>query len=241
MDRALLVSYAESKNIIIDEEDISNLDSSFEYDYDDVLEPYNRDLDDENTQDAKAEAIKTKLLDTMVKENNDFEYDDEELNLFYKSNLDLFKIGQAVDVRHVFVSTEEIDNDDDFIKAKKKINEARYLVIQGSDFGEIAKKYSDCPSRDYGGDLGVVSRGQISEEFDDVAFEIEENKISNVFMSEYGLHFIQVKEKFNEYQLPFTKIRNQLIEKLKGERLVYMMDDLLEELRDNAKIEIYTF
>ncbi len=240
IDRALLVDYAILNDISIDDSDMSELDESFNYNYDHILEPYDPEADDEETQDAKSELIKSKVMDIIVKENEDFEYDEDHLIDFYNENLDMFKTDQAVDVRHVFVSTEDIDNDEDFEKAKSKINYAREELLSGSDFSDVARTYSECPSREFGGDLGIVNKKQISYEFDQVAFNIEENKISDVFMTDYGMHFIEVKKRYDNYHVPFSRVKNALIDMIKEERAVYLLDSFLDELREKANIEIYS-
>jgi parvulin-like peptidyl-prolyl isomerase len=79
------------------------------------------------------------------------------------------------------------------------LNEAtriRGLAVEGEDFGELAKRFSQDPgSKDNGGDLGWFRRGQMVEAFDDAAFSLAVNEISLPVESPFGFHIIQVNRR----------------------------------------------
>ena len=82
--------------------------------------------------------------------------------------------------RHILVQTnEECEN------IKKQIEE-------GVDFAEMAKKHSQCPSGQRGGDLGEFSPGQMVKEFNDVVFTEEVNKVHGPVKTQFGFHLIEI-------------------------------------------------
>ena len=82
--------------------------------------------------------------------------------------------------RHILIETqEECEN------LKKKIE-------SGSDFAELAKKHSQCPSGKNGGDLGEFSQGQMVPEFDKVIFNGEIGKIHGPVKTPFGYHLIDI-------------------------------------------------
>jgi len=70
------------------------------------------------------------------------------------------------------------------------------IVVKKQPFEDVARKFSDDPSGTRGGDLGTFARGDMVAEFEDVAFTMKPNQISQPTRSRYGWHIIQVLEHF---------------------------------------------
>ena len=77
-------------------------------------------------------------------------------------------------------------------EAKKLIEEiAEKLKAPDADFAALAKEFSECPSKNRGGDLGSFGRGQMAPSFETTAFNLKENEISGVVETNFGFHIIQ--------------------------------------------------
>jgi peptidyl-prolyl cis-trans isomerase C len=119
---------------------------------------------------------------------------DKEISDFYNKNLDKFKKPESVHARHLLVSNAPGDTDKIKAEKKAKAEELRKQLAAGADFADLAKKNSDCPSKESGGDLGTFTRGQMVKPFEDAAFSQEKNAIGPVVETEFGFHIIQVLE-----------------------------------------------
>ena len=62
---------------------------------------------------------------------------------------------------------------------------------EGIEFGDLARKHSDCPSGASGGDLGFFGRGQMVPEFEEAAFNMEIGQTSDVIETAFGYHLVQ--------------------------------------------------
>jgi len=83
-------------------------------------------------------------------------------------------------------------------RIKSQLRDFSERVNSGkADFGMLARLYSeDTESAKHGGDLGFFGRGQMVQEFSDVAFNMTDpKKISRIVETEYGYHIIQLVEK----------------------------------------------
>lgn len=74
----------------------------------------------------------------------------------------------------------------------------RQQVVNGSDFGTIARLYSEDGSAPYGGELGFATRDNYVKEFSAMAFKLKEGEVSPVFETMYGFHFLQVLQRRGE-------------------------------------------
>lgn len=82
--------------------------------------------------------------------------------------------------RHILVNTQA---------ECEKIKQA---IADGSDFAEMAKKHSLCPSGKEGGELGEFSPGQMVPEFDRVVFKEEVGKVHGPVKTQFGYHLVEI-------------------------------------------------
>ena len=85
--------------------------------------------------------------------------------------------------RHILVETEE------------QCLDLKSRIESGTDFGEIAKAHSQCPSGKSGGDLGSFSPGQMVPEFDSAVFKGEVGKTLGPVRTQFGYHLIEIIER----------------------------------------------
>lgn len=99
---------------------------------------------------------------------------------------------QRAHVRHILVAVAETDSPE--VKKTKlvKAEDIRRQLLNGADFFETARKFSDCPSKAQGGDLGVFTKGVMVKPFEDAAFTQNAGEIGPVVETVYGYHIIQV-------------------------------------------------
>jgi peptidyl-prolyl cis-trans isomerase C len=82
--------------------------------------------------------------------------------------------------RHILVNSEQ------------QCEQLKQRILKGEDFSEIAKAYSECPSKMQGGALGSFSRGQMVKEFDEVVFSAKLHEIQGPIKTQFGYHLVEV-------------------------------------------------
>ncbi|MCM3573369.1 MULTISPECIES: peptidylprolyl isomerase [Mesobacillus] len=116
------------------------------------------------------------------------------------------------------------------VEDEKTAQEVKKKLEEGAKFEDLAKEYSQDPgSAAQGGDLGFFGPGKMVPEFEEAAYALEVNKISEPVQSQHGFHIIKVTEKKEkesyeemkdelEYELKLAQLdQNKIQEVLKRE------------------------
>lgn len=115
----------------------------------------------------------------------------------------------SMDAAHILVSTDPaISKASD---PKAKVDEIYRKLQNGEDFGEMAKQFSDdAQSAKRGGRLPRFRVGKMVSEFEDAAFELENNgDFSEPVKTQYGWHIIK---RIKHYRLgSFEKMEGEII------------------------------
>jgi peptidyl-prolyl cis-trans isomerase C len=129
-------------------------------------------------------------------------------------------------------------SDEEKIKAKQKIEEVqKELKKPGADFAELANKYSDCPSKNRGGDLNFFKREGMVAPFSAAAFSMKVGQISDVVETKFGYHIIKVTERKEAQSLPFEEVKGKIHFELKNQKIQQVTQKYISDLKKNAKIE----
>jgi peptidyl-prolyl cis-trans isomerase SurA len=84
-------------------------------------------------------------------------------------------------------------------RAYKEISSILDSLRDGAVFEELARTHSNDPSsKERGGDLGFVRRGELVQQFEEVAFSLEIGQMSDIVETEFGYHIIQLLDKQGE-------------------------------------------
>ena len=122
-----------------------------------------------------------------------FEIGDAELRDYYEQHQENYVSQQEQrKVRHILVKVDADVNDE---AARKKIESLATRVQNGEDFAAIAKAESQDPgSAAQGGDLGFISLGIMDKAFEQAAFQLAQNQLSQPIRTRFGYHLIEVTD-----------------------------------------------
>lgn len=162
---------------------------------------------------------------------------EDDIQAFYEENPQYFVQPEQIHVRHILIEIAEDAGDPERQAAMRKIQALQAKLAGGDDFSELARRYSQDPSAEQGGDIGFISRGQTVDLFDAAAFSLRPGQISGVVTTEFGLHLIQMVERQPASPLPIGEVRDTIQEYLKQSRLNEAVQRRLDELRSVASIE----
>jgi parvulin-like peptidyl-prolyl isomerase len=120
----------------------------------------------------------------------------------------------------------------DWDAALATAEEVRTELVDGGDWTVIAAEYSDDPgTKDSGGDLGVVSRGEMVTEFEDSVFSLSLNEISQPVKTIYGYHVIQVTGINEAKQQTLDEVKEDISSVLLNEKKAALWEQWLTETK----------
>jgi peptidyl-prolyl cis-trans isomerase SurA len=138
-------------------------------------------------------------------------------------------------VRHILVKPSVLFTDKE---AKTKADTIYQQLLDGADFKELAREYSeDIGSKQSGGDLSWSRPGQFVPAFEKVMQATAIGQTSEPFRSEFGWHILRVDATRTEDMFDVVK-RNQVISILRQRRFQDELQQWIKELREEAYIEI---
>ena len=136
-------------------------------------------------------------------------------------------------VRHILVKTSEVLSD---AEAEARLRVLRERVVNGADFGELAKASSADLSAAKGGDLGWVNPGDTVPEFERVMNALKPGEVSQPVRSPFGWHLIQVMERRVQ---DVTEERKRGIARaaLRDRKAEQTYEDWVRQLRDSTYVD----
>lgn len=151
---------------------------------------------------------------------------DEEALAYFNEHKDTFKSAPTAHASHILVDSKE---QADAILAEIK---------DGLSFEEAAEKYSSCPSKERGGDLGEFSRGQMVPEFEQAVFNMKANEISEPVQSQFGYHIIKLIALNEAEDVKFEDVKDKVMQFVMSMKHNEVYTNKQNELKSKYTIEM---
>lgn len=124
------------------------------------------------------------------------------------------------------------------LKSKAEAENIRQRLLAGENFASLARQYSLSPDRDQGGSLGLVARGELPPEFEQVLFTLKPGDISPVVHSSYGIHLFVVEKYLPAGLLPFESVEEEIRQQQQKQIAEEIFAHWLADKRAQSRVEI---
>ncbi len=141
---------------------------------------------------------------------------------------------QQTHARHILIKVNEVVSE---TEARRKMENLRERLVNGGDFAELARLYSQDGSAAKGGDLGWVGPGDTVPEFEAAMDALKVKEFSPVVQSPFGMHLIQVLER-RQRDVSAERQRAAARQALRERKLDDAYQDWLRQIRDRAYVEV---
>lgn len=136
--------------------------------------------------------------------------------------------------RHILIKLNEVVSESE---GKSRMDNLYERLVNGGNFTEMARQYSEDGSAANGGDLGWVNPGDTVPQFEKVMNALQPGEISQPTRSPFGWHIIQVIER-RKQDMTKEAARLKARQEIRARKSEEAYQDWVRELRDRAYVEL---
>ena len=201
-------------------------------------------------QDIRNQIITEEVISHEVAPKIANQITDKEIQDYYNQHKSELEQPESIDLSEILVSTEaknvnvdpnappQPDDPAKITAAEEKAKQLLASIKAGAKFEDVAKKSSDGPSAEQGGELGQFKRGMLAKELEDLTFGMKPGTPSDVIRTKQGFVILQVNEHTQAGIAPLKQVQNRIQEALYYEKLQPALRTYLTRLREDAYIDI---
>jgi peptidyl-prolyl cis-trans isomerase SurA len=179
-------------------------------------------------QGIRLSMTRSRVLSRAVAQ--DVAVDDKSLQAYYDRNQGDFA-DEEYRLQQVFVSSQKADGADTARRALEALDD-------GKPFGEVAREFSDEPSRDQGGDIGFVRKQDLMPELREAIKPLAVGAYTRVVQTPFGYHIIRLNEvkkgEVTDFELVKDRVKETLFQKESEKRY----KEYVAKLKSSAYIEV---
>ncbi len=165
----------------------------------------------------------------------------DQIHSYYDQHIDSYKLPERAHVAHILFKTVG-KTDAEAEEIRKKAEDVLKKAKSGANFGDLAKQYSDDTTKDKGGDLDWIVRGQTVPEFEQAAFSLPIGSISDLVKTQYGFHIVKVIDRQAARTETLDQVFPQILGTLQEEEAQRQAEDLsgqiAAELRRSGRVSV---
>ena len=166
------------------------------------------EVDGDGRRETEEDATIRTLLEAEVSVPS---ADSDACRRYYQNNLGKFRSEDIFEARHILIAARR-ENETAYAAAVQLAEELiATLQSYPEQFADLALVYSACSSKQNGGNLGQVTRGQTVPEFETFLCSLDVGQLCPVpVRSRFGAHVLQLVRRVAGEQLPFELVREKI-------------------------------
>ncbi|MDE2149469.1 MAG: peptidyl-prolyl cis-trans isomerase [Gammaproteobacteria bacterium] len=189
------------------------------------------------TRSGGAQAIDAPIDALLEREVQVPALDEDACRRYFDANRDAFRTPDRAEVRHILLAAAP----DDPPARERARRQAEALIAQlrsaPERFALLAAQHSACPSRDQGGSLGCIGRGQTVPEFESVVLRLPAGLSPRPLETRYGYHVVLIDAHLPGQPLPYAQVRERIADYLMEQGWRQAVSQYLQWLSSRARIE----
>ena len=162
---------------------------------------------------------------------------EDALRRFYDNNSRRFMTSPLFEADHILLAARRNDKESFAAALSKATALADILAKEPDRFDALARDHSACPSASVGGNLGQISKGDTTPEFEAALVALAAGEISKPVETRYGIHLIRMRRRIDGRQMPFEAVRDRIRDYLHDHVRQQATRQYIEQLIGRADIQ----
>jgi peptidyl-prolyl cis-trans isomerase SurA len=163
---------------------------------------------------------------------------EQEIDKYLVDNREKLETGLTFTARHILLQPDPTKGEEGWIDARKRADEVYGYLLEGQDFAELAKKYSNDPSAKDGGSLGPLKKGELAPDIEEAILRLTPGEASTPFRSQVGFHIFRLDSRETLTGESLAQVRGQVREILYRQKYDARLKEWLVEIKERAIIDI---
>jgi peptidyl-prolyl cis-trans isomerase SurA len=143
----------------------------------------------------------------------------DEVKAYYDAHPEEFSVGKEnFKLAQILIAVPASATPTQVEAARVKADSIHKQLVDGADFGKLAREYSDDDSKSQGGELGDFSRGDMIDPIQNAIDHMKAGEISEPIRTEHGFHIVKLEAHETVGVKPFSAVSSQIEDKLVSQK-----------------------
>ncbi|HUO36250.1 MAG TPA: peptidylprolyl isomerase [Candidatus Acidoferrum sp.] len=241
IDQDLLVQRAKDEGVSVETDLIKRLDDVRKENNLASLDDLEKAVESQGLSwdDYKAQLRNSLLTQEIIRRDvgSRINISDSDSRAYYEAHKQEFVKPEEVVLAEIFLSTQG-KTPQEMGVIEVKADDLHQRLVNGDDFNELAKRYSEGSTAKDGGELGTFQRGQLSKQIEDAVFKLDKGHITDVIQTKTGFEILKVEAHYIAGLQPYEKVQDDIMNRIYMQRVQPALRDYLAQLREESYVTV---
>ena len=179
---------------------------------------------------------RSKLIDREIRSKTVIT--DAQIEAYYQTHREEFQAKVRRRLQSIFLPFGSENSPDKQRQIYAMAEQILDRLSRGADFAAMAKRYSQGPGAESGGDLGFFNEGELDPVLEQAIETLKTGQVSQIVRTDSGLHIIRVAEVQTVADRPMEEVRENIRRRLFQQEINRKYAEWLKDLRDRSFVKI---
>ena len=163
---------------------------------------------------------------------------DKKIKQYYEEHKDEFRKAAKVRIASIFLKVDDPENAYEVQDVMRRAQVIISRIKAGQDFSELAKRFSEGPEADNGGDLGYFTLDELDPQLREIIENMKVGEVKGPIIRPFGIQIIKLLDRQKAGVKPLEEVRDQIRRILYKKELEKRYSVWINELKKKAYIKI---